>query len=428
MTTQKRTARTTPAATKRTASTATKAPAAAKSTKAPARVAAKAPTTSKTPAKVAAKPVTKAPANAAAKAPAKAVAKPAKAVAKKATKSTVSTDAQLLDFYREMLFIRRFEERAARSYTQALIGGYCHLNLGEEAAVVGLMSALRPTDYLFTNYREHGYAIARNIDPNAIMAELYGRADGVSKGWGGSMHMFDMDHRLLGGYGIVGGQLPLATGAALAIDYRGGDDVVMCTMGEGTTNIGAFHESLNIAELWKLPVVFVVINNFLGMGTKVEKSSSEPEIYRRGAAYRMPAARVDGADPIAVAAAAQIAVDSARAGQPYLLEVTCHRLRGHSVVDPAKYRTPEEVEELKLHDPVHNLAAALVAKGLADVATLEALDESILARIDEIAAFAEASPHPDVETLFDYTYATPVPNDSRRLPGQPLFDENGVAR
>jgi len=397
---------------KPTAGTARKAAAPARAVKASAagKTAAKKTVTAKAPAKKAA--------------PAKAVA--AKAPAKKAapTKAT----AQLLDFYREMLFIRRFEERAARAYTQAFIGGYCHLNLGEEAAVVGLMDALRPTDYLFTNYREHGYAIARNIDPNRIMAELYGRADGVSKGWGGSMHMFDMDHRLLGGYGIVGGQLPLATGAALAIDYRGGDDVVMCTMGEGTTNIGAFHESLNIAELWKLPVVFVVINNFLGMGTKVEKSSAEPEIYRRGAAYRMPAARVDGADPVAVAEAARIAVESARAGQPYLLEVTCHRLRGHSVVDPAKYRTPEEVEELKLHDPVHNLAAQLVAQGLADEATLAHLDEQILARVEEIAAFAEASPHPDVATLFDYTYATPVPNDSRRLPGQPLFDENGNAQ
>ena len=387
----------------------------AKATKAPAKTIAKAP----------AKAVAKAPAKKVAKAPAKTV---AKAPAKKATASIATTNEQLLDFYREMLFIRRFEERAARAYTQAFIGGYCHLNLGEEAAVVGLMSALRPTDYLFTNYREHGYAIARNIDPNAIMAELYGRADGVSKGWGGSMHMFDMDLRLLGGYGIVGGQLPLATGAALAIDYRNGDDVVMCTMGEGTTNIGAFHESLNIAELWKLPVVFVVINNFLGMGTKVEKSSAEPEIYRRGSAYRMPAARVDGADPIAVAEAARIAVESARSGKPYLLEVTCHRLRGHSVVDPAKYRTPEEVEELKLHDPVHNLAARLIKERVADQATLDALDESILARIEEIAAFAEASPHPDVATLFDYTYATPVPNDSRRLPGQPLFDENGSAQ
>jgi len=347
---------------------------------------------------------------------------PAKKVA------AANESVQLLDFYREMLFIRRFEERAARAYTQALIGGYCHLNLGEEAAVVGLMSALRPSDYLFTNYREHGYAIARNIDPNAIMAELYGRVDGVSKGWGGSMHMFDMEHRLLGGYGIVGGQLPLATGAALAIDYRGGDDVVMCTMGEGTSNIGAFHESLNIAQLWKLPVVFVVINNFLGMGTKVELSSAEPEIYRRGSAYRMPSARVDGADPVEVAKAARLAVETARAGQPYLLEVTCHRLRGHSVVDPAKYRTPAEVEELKLHDPVNNLADRLLQLGLADADTLDALDEAMLARVEEIAAFAEASAHPDVHTLFDYTYATPVPNDSRRLPGQSLFDENGVAR
>ena len=351
-----------------------------------------------------------------------------KTAAKAARTELTDDETRLVDFYREMLFIRRFEERAARAYTQAFVGGYCHLNLGEEAAVVGLMSALEPTDYLFTNYREHGYAIARNIDPNAVMAELYGRVDGVSKGWGGSMHMFDMTHRLLGGYGIVGGQLPLATGAALAIDYRSGKEVVMCTMGEGTTNIGAFHESLNIAELWKLPIVFVVINNFLGMGTKVEKSSAEPEIYRRGSAYRMAAARVDAADPVAVAEAAEIAVASARAGKPYLLEVTCHRLRGHSVVDPAKYRTPEEIEELTHHDPVHNLAAKLVADGIADEATLESMNNVILESIEEIAAFAEASPHPDVETLFDYTYATPVPNDSRRLPGEALFTAEGVAR
>jgi len=160
------------------------------------------------------------------------------------------------------------------------------------------LSALRPTDYLFTNYREHGYAIMRGIDPKRVMAELYGRVDGVSKGWGGSMHMFDVTHRLLGGYGIVGGQLPLATGAALAIDYRGGDEVVMCTLGDGTTAIGAFHESLNIAALWHLPVVFVIINNGLGMGTTVAKSSAEPELYKRGAAYRMESARVDGAGAV----------------------------------------------------------------------------------------------------------------------------------
>lgn len=335
---------------------------------------------------------------------------------------------RLLDFYREMLFIRRFEERAARGYTQALIGGYCHLNLGEEAAVVGLISALRPTDYLFTNYREHGYAIARGIDPRRIMAELYGRVDGVSKGWGGSMHMFDLTHRLLGGYGIVGGQVPLATGAALAIDYRGGDEIVMCTMGDGTTNIGAFHESLNIAGLWNLPIVYVIINNRLGMGTTVEKSSAEPELYKRGAAYRIESARVDGLDPLAVADAAAHALDVARAGRPYLLEVVSERLRGHSVVDPAKYRSADEVASLKDHDPVHTLAARLVSEGISDDVTLAILDQEIMANIEEISSFAEASAFPDVDTLFDYTYATPVPNDSRRLPGQPLFGATGADR
>jgi pyruvate dehydrogenase E1 component alpha subunit len=328
---------------------------------------------------------------------------------------------RLLDFYREMLFIRRFEERAMRGYTQALIGGYCHLNLGEEAAVVGLISALQPTDYLFTNYREHGYAIARGIDPKRIMAELYGRVDGVSKGWGGSMHMFDLTHRLLGGYGIVGGQVPLATGAALAIDYRDGPEVVMCTMGDGTTNIGAFHESLNIAGLWNLPIVYVIINNRLGMGTTVEKSSAEPELYRRGAAYRIESARVDGLDPVAVADAAKHAVEVARGGRPYLLEVVSERLRGHSVVDPAKYRSAEEVANLKEHDPVHTLAARLVSDGISDDATLVVMDQEVMANIEKISAFAEASAMPDESTLFDYNYATPVPNDSRRLPGEPLF-------
>jgi pyruvate dehydrogenase E1 component alpha subunit len=211
-------------------------------------------------------------------------------------RDSVADDERLRGFYRDMVLVRRFEERAARAYTEALVGGYCHLNLGEEAAVVGLMAALRPTDYLFTNYREHGYAIMRGIDPDKVMAELYGRVDGVSKGWGGSMHMFDVTHRLLGGYGIVGGQLPLATGAALAIDYRGGDEVVMCTLGDGTAAIGAFHESLNIAALWNLPVVYVIINNGLGMGTTIARSSAEPDLYKRGAAYRMASARVDGFD------------------------------------------------------------------------------------------------------------------------------------
>jgi pyruvate dehydrogenase E1 component alpha subunit len=332
-------------------------------------------------------------------------------------------DAQLRAFYRDMVLVRRFEERAARAYTEALIGGYCHLNLGEEAAVVGLMSALKPTDYLFTNYREHGYAIMRGIDPNRVMAELYGRVDGVSKGWGGSMHMFDVTHRLLGGYGIVGGQLPLATGAALAIDYRGGDEVVMCTLGDGTTAIGAFHESLNIAALWNLPVVFVIINNGLGMGTTVAKSSAEPELYKRGAAYQMESARVDGFDPLAVRDAAARAIAVARGGRPYLLEVVTERLRGHSVVDPAKYRSAEEVDRLKHEDPIALLGAKLTADGVLDHEASAAIEEEVAGIVTAAADFAASSPHPEASTLFDYTYATPVANDSRRLPGAPLFGD-----
>ena len=328
---------------------------------------------------------------------------------------------QLVQFYRDMMLIRRFEERAARAYTEALIGGYCHLNLGEEAAVVGLMSALRETDYLFTNYREHGYALMRGIDPNRAMAELYGRVDGVSKGWGGSMHMFDMSHRLLGGYGIVGGQLPLATGAALAIQYRGLDEVVMCTMGDGTANIGGFHESLNIAALWGLPVVFVVINNGLGMGTTVAKASAEPEIYKRASAYAMASERVDGLDPVLVLEAATRAVSAARAGKPFLLEVVSERLRGHSVVDPAKYRSPAEVAHLAQFDPVPALASRLVKAKILTSAEVHKIDEEQTARADAADAFAQSSAQPDVATLFDYNYATPVANDSRRLPGDPLF-------
>jgi pyruvate dehydrogenase E1 component alpha subunit len=329
---------------------------------------------------------------------------------------------QLRSFYRDMVLIRRFEERTARAYTEALIGGYCHLNLGEEATVTGLMAALKPTDYLFTNYREHGYALMRGIEPNRVMAELYGRVDGVSKGWGGSMHMFDVTHRLLGGYGIVGGQLPLATGAALAIDYRGGDEVVMCTLGDGTTAIGAFHESLNIAALWHLPVVFVIINNGLGMGTTVAKSSAEPDLYKRGAAYRMESARVDGFDPVAVHEAAAKAVEAARSGKPYLLEVITERLRGHSVVDPAKYRSAAEVERLKHEDPIQIFGAKLTADGVLNADSIAAIEEEVAGIVTAAADFAANSPHPAVSTLFDYTYATPVANDSRRLPGQPLFE------
>lgn len=341
---------------------------------------------------------------------------------------SAAEDKELLEYYRQMLLVRRFEERTAQAYTEAKIGGYCHLNLGEEATVVGLMAAITQRDYLFTNYRDHGYALIRGMDPGRVMAELYGRRDGVSRGWGGSMHLFDTEVRQLGGYGIVGGQLPLAAGAALAISYRGGDEVVMCQMGDGTTNIGAFHETLNLATLWDLPVVFVVVNNQLGMGTTVEMASAEPELYKRASAYRMESARVDGNDVLAVRDAAATAVERARSEQkPYLLETVSGRLRGHSVVDPAAYRSQDEIDEVRAQDPVAGLHDRLVAEGLADDDTLAATDAEIAAIVKAAAEFAENSPPPAVESLFDYTYATPVPNDSRRRPADPLFPVDPTA-
>ncbi|MFE9319857.1 pyruvate dehydrogenase (acetyl-transferring) E1 component subunit alpha [Nocardia sp. NPDC052278] len=340
-----------------------------------------------------------------------------------ARKPFAGTDPDTLrGYFRDMLFVRRFEERTAQGYTQAKIGGYCHLNLGEEATVVGLAAAMRPTDYLFTNYREHGYAIAKGIEPGRVMAELYGRSTGTSKGWGGSMHMFDTATRLLGGYGIVGGQLPLAVGAALAIDYRGGDDVVVCQMGDGTTNIGAFHESLNIAALWRLPVVFLVINNQTGMGTTVEQSSAEPDLYKRAGAYRMRGERVDGTDVLAVRDIATELIEAARReGKPALLEAVSHRLKGHSVVDPAKYRSAEAVSTARESDPVAQLQRELIAAGFLDEDTVAAIEAEVREGVDAAVAFADASPHPEPTSLFDYTYATPVAGESRRLPADPLF-------
>ncbi|MER7452858.1 pyruvate dehydrogenase (acetyl-transferring) E1 component subunit alpha [Nocardia beijingensis] len=329
---------------------------------------------------------------------------------------------RLRGLFRDMLFVRRFEERTAQSYQQAKIGGYCHLNLGEEATVVGLGAAMRPTDYLFTNYREHGYALAKGIEPGRVMAELYGRATGTSKGWGGSMHMYDTATRMLGGYAIVGGQVPLAVGAALAIDYRGEDDVVVCQMGEGTTNIGAFHESLNIAALWRLPVVFLVINNQTGMGTTVERSSAEPDLWKRAAAYRMRGERVDGTDVLAVRDVAGELIETARREKkPALLEAVSHRLKGHSVVDPAKYRTEDAVSIARSNDPIVRWREALLAAGVLDDRSVAELEAEVTAAVAAAVEFADASPHPEPSSLFDYNYATPVAGDSRRLPADPLF-------
>ena len=328
----------------------------------------------------------------------------------------------LRGYYRIMVLIRRFEERATEMYTRARIGGYCHLNLGEEAIVVGLMAVLEPRDYLFTSYRDHGFALARGIEPGRVMAELFGKATGVSHGRGGSMHLFDKGVRMLGGYGIVGGQLPLATGAALAISYRGGDEVVMCQLGDGATNIGAFHESLNLAQLWRLPIVYALVNNQLGMGTSVDRSSAEPELYRRASAYRMRAERVDGNDVIAVREAARAALEHARAEQqPTLLEAVCQRSRGHSVVDPARYRSKDEVERSQRDDPLPAFRARLFAAGLLDDGAAAMVESEAEAQVDAAVGFAEESPDPTPSELFADTYATPVANPPEAFPGDPVI-------
>jgi pyruvate dehydrogenase E1 component alpha subunit len=326
---------------------------------------------------------------------------------------------QLLGYFRTMALIRRLEEKAAEMYQRARIGGYCHLNLGEEATCVGLAAGMQSVDYLFTNYREHGYAIARGSDPGRVMAELFGREDGLSRGRGGSMHLFDAERRLMGGYAIVGGQLPLATGAALAVVRQGRDEVVVCQMGDATTNIGAFHESLNLASLWKLPVVFFIANNGYGMGTPVDKGSALAELHQKACAYGMPGERVDGADVLAVRDATRRAVERARQDRtPSLLDVISVRLKGHSVVDPDRYRSEEYLREIRSQDPLLLFGARLKAAGVADDADLERLEQEVEEEVQAAAEFAEDSPEPDPAKLFEFSYATPVPNQPAALPGQ----------
>lgn len=317
----------------------------------------------------------------------------------------------LLHYYSQMMLIRRFEEKASEMYNKAHIGGYCHLNLGEEATVVGFCAGLEDSDYVYTNYREHGYAIGRGITPNAVMAELFGKETGCSHGRGGSMHLFDFDRRFMGGYAIVGGQLPLATGAAFAIAYRGSHEVVACQMGEGTTNGGSFHESLNLAKIYHLPIVYFVVNNLYGMGLKVEQGSAVSEIYRKACAYNMRSERVDGNDVLAVRDAMREAVRHAREEhEPFLLEAVSFRFKGHSVVDPDRYRDEAEVKAGRAADPIPAFAARLIQAGLTDEKGIQALDEQAEQEVEAAVKYAEESPDPSVDGLFDYIYA---PDDAQ---------------
>lgn len=319
---------------------------------------------------------------------------------------------ELKRHYYMMLLLRRFEERTREMYTKAKIGGYCHLNLGEEATIVGLMTALHEEDYIFTNYREHGYIIARGVEPGPVMAELFGRETGVSGGRGGSMHLFDASRHFMGGYGIVGGQVPLATGAAYALRYKDEPGVVLAQVGDSTTNIGAWYESLNLAALYKLPMLFFIVNNGFGMGTTVEEHSSEPDLWKKGLSFRIHGERVDGTDVLAVRDAVRRLRERAeKNGEPAILDVVSFRFIGHSVIDSDRYRDQAEVKANRLKfDPISRYEKQLLDAGVVDQAWLDAQAEQIEKEVQDAIDFADKSPAPKMEDMYKFMYATEVPN------------------
>jgi pyruvate dehydrogenase E1 component subunit alpha len=307
--------------------------------------------------------------------------------------------------YRSMLLIRRFEERCAQLYSEGKIGGFLHLYIGQEAVGVGAMSLLRKDDYFVTSYRDHGLALARGTDPRPLMAELCGKVTGISRGKGGSMHFYDVPTGNFGGDGIVGGHIPIAAGMGYGIRLRGTDQVALCFFGDGAVNEGAFHEALNVSALWDLPVVFIIENNRYGMGTPLDRASSVKDLYQRGSAYGIPRREVNGMDLVAVRNALGEAIDRARTEKrPTLLEAETYRYRGHSMSDPGKYRTKEEVEQMMQFDPIHVFAKRLTEQERVSPADLEAMDKDVLAQVDESAKFAEESPFPAAETLFEDVY------------------------
>jgi pyruvate dehydrogenase E1 component alpha subunit len=300
-----------------------------------------------------------------------------------------------------MMLIRRFEERAGEMYAKAKVGGFLHLAIGEEATIVGAVRAMRDDDYLISTYRSHGHALARGSDPKRVMAELFGRDEGVSHGRGGSMHMFDLDNRFMGGYGIVGGNLPLAAGMALASDYQGKDEVTVCVFGDGAANQGTFGETLNLAALWRLPVVFMVTNNQFGMGTALERHSAQTDLHRRGDGLGVPGMRCDGMDVVETHEVVREAIRRARDDRrPILVEAITYRFRGHSMADPEEYRSKEQVAEWRKRDPIPNFAERI---GLDD-GEAERLDQEAVKRVDEAVSFADKASFPPPESLYDHIY------------------------
>jgi len=309
---------------------------------------------------------------------------------------------------RQMLLIRRFEEKAAEAYALGKIGGFCHLYIGQEAVAVGVSAALRDDDYVIASYREHGQALTRGVTANAVMAELFGKATGCSGGKGGSMHLFDRSRGFMGGHAIVGSHLPLAAGIGFAIRYRGGDQVCACFFGDAAVNIGAFHEALNMSSVYRTPVIYVCENNKYGMGTAFERVAAVTDVAEHACSYDMAAELVNGMDVLDVYHAAQRAVARARRhGHPTLLEVRTYRFMGHSMSDPTHgvYRTKEEVEEEKRRDPIVRLASQLAAEGVLDRGAYDALDAEVLAEIEAAVRFAEQSPDPGPEQLTAHVLA-----------------------
>jgi pyruvate dehydrogenase E1 component alpha subunit len=304
-----------------------------------------------------------------------------------------------------MLLIRRFEERAGEMYAKAKIGGFLHLAIGEEATIVGAARALLATDYLISTYRSHGHALVRGTPPEAVMAELFGRVGGCCNGRGGSMHMFDLQRRFMGGYGIVGGNLPIAAGFGLAHDYMGTDDVTLCTFGDGATNQGTFGETMNLAALWRLPVVFVVTNNQYGMGTSLERHSAVTDLQRKGEGFGVPGMECDGMDVLDTFTVTRDALRIAREERrPILVEAVTYRFRGHSMADPEEYRTRDQVDEWRRRDPIATFAARLAEEGVLEDDERAELDAEAVRRVDAAVAFADASPPPPPESLYDDVY------------------------
>jgi pyruvate dehydrogenase E1 component alpha subunit len=315
---------------------------------------------------------------------------------------------QVMDFYRQMFLIRLFEERSAEQYMLGNIRGFLHLYIGEEAIAVGAISSLMPQDYVVTHYRDHGHALARGMDPNVVMAELFGKATGSSKGKGGSMHLFDAGRRFMGGHAIVGGQLPLAVGLALASKYKGEDSLTLCFLGDGAINEGEFHESMNLASLWKLPVIFFVENNLYGMGAPIDQTLVfHDEIYKFARAYKMPSMRVDGMEVMKVLEATREAVERVRGGGgPYLIEAMAYRFRGHSMADPSEYREKAEEQLWRKKDPIVTFSKRLTDEKVASQGELDNLEKEVEEIVDGAVRFADESPFPEPDALYEDVYGS----------------------